>query len=312
MPALPVEVVRVTKHKKPRYQLYQPGFNPSNSCWLEGDWITLPKGEWEKRKTKHQKLYKDVRSQAGNQHHRNKGTSLKKLSEAQRQAYEFFAGTATIECWVPEHNYLQPVGIDLAGPHISERSCEWLRKSGYKVLREIKDFKGKTVNQVRPLRVPEDLIIDQTENGEPIDPQAKIVEQNMARFEAQFFACLKMATDESEPEGSRGFAAMTMFGTLIMQEETLMRAEWREQQGEPDAYTDLPRERARYAKMRAELEKVEGWREHYDEAKANHNKCERHNLDNTRGRLFCFVLPEFHSDGTHEPWGPRDVPWAQK
>lgn len=310
---LPTEVVRVTKHKQPRYQLYQPGFNPGNRCWLEGAWLTLPKEEWEQRKDQHRQLYKDVRSQAGNQHHRDKGISVKKLNEAQKQAYEFFAGTDIIDCWVPKHDYLQGASIELAGPYISERSCEWLRQKGWRVLRKIKDHRGRIIDQAKRLRVPEDLVIDQTgDNGEPIDAQAKVVEQNMAHFEDQFFAALKFATDDSEPENMRGFAAMTMFGTLMLQEETIMRAEWAEQRGKPDKYTDLPRERARYAKMRAELEKVEGWREHYDQSKGSHNECARHNLDNSKGHLFSFVLPEFHSDGSHEPWGERDVPWAEK
>ena len=34
------------------------------------------------------------------------------------------------------------------------------------------------------------------------------------------------------------------------------------------------------------------------------------NLDNSKGALFSWVLPKFHDDGTHEPWGPRDYPWA--
>lgn len=47
----------------------------------------------------------------------------------------------------------------------------------------------------------------------------------------------------------------------------------------------------------------------YDHVLTEENKCARANLDNNDGRLYSYVIPKFNPDGTHEPWGPRDVPW---
>ena len=45
------------------------------------------------------------------------------------------------------------------------------------------------------------------------------------------------------------------------------------------------------------------------ENRASHNECERANLDSSDGSSWCFVLPKFHKDGTHEPLGEKDAPW---
>jgi len=73
---IPGQFYRITKHKPPRHQLYFPGFNLGNSCWLEGDWVTMPKDEWEIRKDNHQRLFKKCRKEEGKQSHRGKGTPL--------------------------------------------------------------------------------------------------------------------------------------------------------------------------------------------------------------------------------------------
>jgi len=63
--------------------------------------------------------------------------------------------------------------------------------------------------------------------------------------------------------------------------------------------------------MRAKAEEAldENFAEWYKASKKSHNDCARANLGDS-GVLFAFVLPEFHADGTHEPLGPRDVPWG--
>jgi hypothetical protein len=311
--SFPRKLDRVTNHKKPRYQLYQPGFNDANSCWLGGSWVTLPKEEWKQKKAAHKKLYGNLNKKASKQHHRNKGTKPKNMTAAQLQAYEHYSGEGMLECMIEAHDgsqVLQPVSVDMAGSSISTKSLKWLRDKGYKVLRKVKLGK-KVTDQAKEYNVPEDLISDETaDDGNPIDWQQRVVDQNMKRFEEQFFYSLKCATDPNEPEGMRGFAAMTMMGTLMLQEETIIRAEWEEQRGQPDEYTNLPRERERYARYRAELEKVDNWRERYDESKKSHNECARFNLDNSSGHSYSWVLPEFNSDGTHEPWGDKDVPWG--
>jgi hypothetical protein len=314
--SFPRKLDRVTNHKKPRYQLYQPGFNDTNSCWLSGSWITLPKDEWEKKKAQHKKLYGNLNKKAKKQHHRNAGTKPENMTPAQRQAFEHYSGSGMLECMITAYDgsrVLQPVSVDLQGKNIAPKSVKWLREEGYQVLKKV-SLCGKVTNQEELYNnIPEDLLSDEAgDNGEPIDWQSKVVEQNMKRFEAQFFESLKFAIDENEPENMRGFAAMTMMGTLMLQEETIIRAEHNAQRGKPDEYTDLPKERERYARYRAELEKIDNWRERYDESKKSHNECARFNLDNSNGHSYSFVLPEFNSDGSHDAWGDKDVPWGNE
>jgi len=50
----------------------------------------------------------------------------------------------------------------------------------------------------------------------------------------------------------------------------------------------------------------------YENTKRGLNQCSRSNLDSSGGLLFCFVLPTFYPDGSHDPWGPKDVPWGRE
>ena len=93
----PKEVSRITSHKKPRYQLYQPGFNDRNSCWLEGEWINLPEKEWLARKDDHERMYASVGKDRRKQHHRDEPTSFTQMTDAQRQAWNHYRGNDTIE-----------------------------------------------------------------------------------------------------------------------------------------------------------------------------------------------------------------------
>ena len=54
------------------------------------------------------------------------------------------------------------------------------------------------------------------------------------------------------------------------------------------------------------------FQQYYQESLESHNSCERNNLDNSKGTFYCYVLPKFNEDGTHEPWGEKDVPWGNK
>lgn len=301
----PKELARITKHKKPLYQLYQPGFNISNSCWIEGGWVTVPPDEWESRKESHLKLYKDLGNWMKGQSHRNKGKVVAKLTPAERQAYEHCSGTLTIDCLI--HDRAQPVGVDLAGGKLTKKSLEFLRRDGYKVIARVKNPNG-TVKKQLDLGVPDDLMID---TGEPYDFWANIVEVNKQRARSFFDESLNHIDGEVKEGSLDQFAVMMATQMLLDVEEEIIRAEHKLSLGTKDLYTDLEEEKVKYADMRRALED-KGLHEAYEQAKSNHNECERHNLDNSKGTLYCYVLPVFHLDGTHEPWGERDVPWGLK
>lgn len=216
--------------------------------------------------------------------------------------------TASLTCLCEDRIVL--ASVDLQGKAAKPKSLAWLREHGLKVPRKILEGKD-TVDQTTLVELPDDVWTDASEaDGRPLDKWARIVRENMQAFEEQFFASLEAATDESQPQDLRAWASLTMFGTLIQQEKTIVSGEWGASVGRPDEYFELEVERSRYARMRAGIEAVGGWREGYDQARETHNSCARSNLDNSRGCLFSFVLPEFNSDGTHASWGKRDVPWA--
>lgn len=109
---------------------------------------------------------------------------------------------------------------------------------------------------------------------------------------------------------SDGFSVMMAAHSLIKIEERIIKAEWESIKGQKDRFTNLNEERVEYAEMRQALESL-GKFAAYEEAKKSHNECARSNLDDSNGLLFCYVLPIFNPDGSHEPWGERDVPWDQ-
>jgi len=316
MSNFPKQVTRVTKHKKPRYQLYQPGFNRFNSCWLPGEWVTVPEKEWKAKRASHTKMYKGVSAKSNNQHYRNKGTALKRLAQAEKQAYEFNSGSMTFDAIVNngenEFNRVSPIGVRMQGNRVRPEDAKSMLERGYRILRKVKKPNGKVVNQTRGVKIPADFISDaEAEDGDPVNFWAEVVKQNKAKEIGMFNSCLGALKDTTVPEQERGFAAMMAFQQLIMSEENIIREEYNRTKGKVDDLMDLDEEHKTYVKMRAELEKFEGFEDLYQRALAGHNECARHNLDNSKGLLYSYVLPKFHSNGTHEPWGERDVPWGQ-
>ena len=298
----PKKFSRITKHKKPRYQLYQPGFNASNSCWLKGEWITLPEEEWRACREQHEELYACVVEESARQHHRNGPTDPEHMTPAQHQAWLSCSGNATIEGRHANGN-VGPYGADFAGGRIHKRSIAHMRKIGWKAFRRCRLHPDGEIIDQQNLGLPDDLLLD--EDGAP-DVTSEIVEQNRQASADMFDACL------DPDDGSFGtFKAQMAIQYLLEIEEEIIQAEWDASRGKPDPYTDLGKSRQQYAEMRRKARQSLGGR--FDElmagVKESHNSCARANLDNSDGRLFAFVLPEFHDDGSHDPVGERDVPW---
>ena len=297
---IPKELSRITNHRNPQFQLYQPGFNISNSCWIDGKWIKLSEQEWLARKDKHQELYKDVRKLAKTQNHRDTGKPVEALNPAEKQAYEFFSGTTTLHCLI--RGCAQSVRVETAGDKVQPKALKWIKSHGLKVIANVKG-PDETVISQSSYGIPEDLIVD---TGEPFDFWKNIVEQNKRKAKAMFDVSLSRLKD---PDPT-GFSPMIAVQSLLEVEEEIIQAEHKLSLGQKDLYTDLEEERVRYVEMRKAIED-KGLHEAYESGKQTHNSCARSNLDNSNGFLFCFVLPKFNLDGTHEPWGERDVPWAR-
>lgn len=320
----PKTVVRTTKHKNPRHQLYQPGFNEGNGCWLEGSWVTLPKDEWEARKDEHVRMYGDIRKMAKDQHYRDDGVPRDKMDEAQRQAWEHYSGSGHFDCRHVESGHVGPVGVEMAGNRIQPKEAKWLLAEGWRILRFVKQPSGETADQTEGLEIPDELMAeDGASAGEAVNTWQHVVDQNVQKMDDMFESALRTATgDDPVPPGQimgmdfRAFSTQMAFTSLVQQEESIIRMEWNEQQGEKDVFRTHQQEIDRYVEMRRKLKDAcdepavfDAW---YEQARESHNSCARTNLDNTEGTLYSYVLPKFNDDGTHEPWGPRDVPWGNE
>ena len=318
--SFPKEVVRATKHQKPRYQFYQPGFNASNSCFLEGRWITVSEERWNIEREQHLALYGNLRADARRCYYRNEGTPLDQMSPGQRQAWEYFSGTMTLTC-ITRTNRTEMCWMELAGGKISPASLEGLRQREWKVPRKIQV--GDTVLEPATLGVPEDLLTGDP-SAEPLDPWNSIVAENeqheidMIRGELEYAkANMSGANPNSEQfwQTQPGFMLQMALTGLILIEENIIRAEHHLLlKGEPMSYHDPVKATQRYVNIRQAARDVLG--DQLDDllrqARGNSNECARTNLDNSKGSLYCYVIPEFHDDGTHDPWGERDVPWNTK
>lgn len=306
MPVIPGTFYRMTKHKKPQHQFYVPGFNPANSCWLDGDWVAVTAEEYETGHKAHQRLFKRCRKEKNKGHWRDPETKLTMMTEAQRRAYEHYSGQSRFDVRY-ENGHVGPVHINMAGNKPAKGQAKWMRGQGMKIIRFVTTT-GKTVDSLEGLEFPEDLIHEGTT---PIDPWEKVVSQNVQNLVDTFYGCLEQAVDEGAAPFVIGASIQMAVQFLIMKEESIIRTKWNAQVGRDEKYDDLDRDIREYAGMRPKAEEVLG--EHfaiqYDKQKKTHNECARHNLGD-HGQLFSFVLPTFNTDGTHEPWGPRDVPWG--
>lgn len=314
---IPKTFYRTTKHKKPRFQFYQPGFNRGNSCWLEGEWVTVTHEQWAKRE-EHQILYAPILRELGKQHYRDAATPVDKMTRAQKQAWEFNSGLASFEG--TQNGHIQGFRINMAGGQPKASDLAWMRKNGLKILRQVKEPNGTITDQIAGYNIPADLIDDALdEKGEPIDFWKGVVKQNQDRrseMHQGFRSILRgdgaIPVPTFGPPGQfQGFAAMMAFHQLIKLEEEIILEEWHKRVGRPNIYARGTEAIEEYQKVRAELQELAGeqFAQHYEAQKASHNSCARTNLDNTDGHIFSYVLPKFNPDGTHEPWGDRDVPW---
>ena len=308
----PKEFSRVTRKKKSAHQLYQPGFNPANGCWLEGSWVTLPEAEWLEKKDAHVATYQGVFRVA--QSHRGAAVPLDQLTAWQRQAYEHYSGQVTAHVEAPNGIIARCV-IDMAGSRPQTRDLAFLRKNGYRILPRIRNgYTGEITSQVEGYDFPEDVVAFDWKSVP--DPWSRIVRQNVDNERSMYLSCFGNAAAEPLDLAEGMFANFDLFsvslgmGGLMSTEESIIRTEWERFCGKRDPYADLEGDVAFYVKLRARAKEVlkDKFDAAYAKAKASHNSCARSNLGD-RGVSFSFVLPEFRDDGSHDPWGARDVPW---
>ena len=290
----PKSFARQTNHKKPKYQLYWPGFNPNNSCWLAGDWVDVPEALWRATHESHVEMFEEAMQGLTTQHHRGPATPLSALTEAQRLAYEHYAGDLT---FFLEHanGYTSPSNVAMAGNKIKPSSRAWFEEIGAKIIPFVKNGRTGVVTDVLAgLEIPAELV---SENTEPRDPWAQVVKQNKTQSQELALALADQC----------GTSSLFL---LFEKEKDIIRAEWELSCGTPDPYSDLQWDVENYSELRAKMQALEGFEAQYERSRLKHNADAREALDASNGTRFYFVLPKFNLDGTHEPWGPLDVPWG--
>lgn len=308
----PQILYRQTAHKQPRFQLYTPGFNIHNGCWLEGSWVTVPKDEWLARKDAHQAMFESVRAEYHKQSYRDPAVRLGTLTEAKRIAYEHYSGSQIL--WAKMDGETAAFYVRTQANRLDPREVEAFRKNGAKILPVIWNAHSKEAqNALEGLDVPEDIVLD---DKTPIDPWEGVVKRNKQSqrdFERGLLQGLTEGAPADVPDEGPQFMWEVAVWPLIEKEKEIIRDEWLDQQGLPNIYRKpLAELQQEYAEMRQEIRKGCGERFDalYERNKASHNECARANLDNCEGRIYSYVLPKFNEDGTHEPWGEKDVPWA--
>lgn len=309
----PKVLARITQHTPPRHQIYQPGFNPTNSCWLTGDWITVPKEGWGKRRRAHLALYKGIHQEEKAQSHRGEPISPEKMTPAQRQAWEFRAGSVTLHC---QHSNGEwgGISVDLAGNTLPDGVVKKLRGQ-HRFPRYVQEPDGSILDQTTLVEIPGDLLLKDlgTTPETAVFVWKEIVRQNEENEEQVFESYLEGAeetpafVEEGDEENFAGFALGMAIHALLQAEESIIRNEVDAARGKKNPMVEPAEDIARYVRMRAKAKKALGERfqQIYDLVKKPHNECEKANRDNG---LFAYVLPEFNDDGTHAPWTADDVP----
>ena len=179
MPGNPLNWARMTNHRVPRYQLYQPGFNPSNSCWLHGGWITVRKDAWKRRKAVHTTMARIILAESKTQHHRDLATPVEKLTPMQRTAWEHSSGTSLLSCR-SSHGHVLHVSVGLASDRITESSLKWLAEDGYRILsKTVHPCTEALAAQIEELRSTRPELID--ECVKPVNVHETIIKQNTSR-----------------------------------------------------------------------------------------------------------------------------------
>ena len=153
-------MARRTNHIKPRFQLYQPGFNAGNSCWVDGAWITLSEDEWEQKKEAHAAMYANLKAEQKKQYHRDPPTPVDQMTPAQKQAWQHHSGTAVIT-YISESGYVGPCAIGLQSDKIAESTVRWIKKHKWKIPAVVLRSNDDEFNQQERYDIPDEIVVDQ-------------------------------------------------------------------------------------------------------------------------------------------------------
>lgn len=113
--------------------------------------------------------------------------------------------------------------------------------------------------------------------------------------------------------GGPGFAGEMVAFSVYKAAEHVLRIEDAARLYPHVPTNDVERAKLQYRKALVSARKTLGpsFDAIYEACRVENNECARLNLDQSNGTMYCYVVPKFNDDGTHESPGPRDFPWNQ-
>ena len=115
-------------------ELYQPGFNPNNSCWLKGKWIKVPNEGFTECAAKHEALYANLDAETAKQYYRDPPTDKLSMTEAQKQAYKGTSMYLRVLVWYADTACTGPANIEVVEDKLGKSVVPWLKRNKAQVV----------------------------------------------------------------------------------------------------------------------------------------------------------------------------------
>lgn len=144
-------------------ELYQPGFDPRRSFWLDGSWIKVPNEGFFELAAKHAALYADLDFELENQWFHSAPTERQNMTEAQRQAFEHYSGLRWVQVLLTSGGVVGTCRLPCAGDKAHKSAPALLKKRGGKVISnpdKLKQNLGMSTEAVLALGLPAEYLYE--------------------------------------------------------------------------------------------------------------------------------------------------------
>lgn len=144
-------------------ELYQPGFDPRRSFWLDGSWIKVPNEGFFELAAKHAALYADLDFELENQWFHEAPTDRQSMTEAQRQAFEHYSGLQWVQVILIPERVVGTCRLPCAGDKAHKSALPLLKKRGDKVISNPDRLplnRGMSTEEVLALGLPAEYLYE--------------------------------------------------------------------------------------------------------------------------------------------------------
>ena len=165
------DLIKVTKHAKPRRMLRRIGY--TLEAWVEDGWDTFhgTDAEWEAAKANHIRLFQHITLYA------KQPNTVDNLTEAQRVAYNTFAGNMELGVVDAEGKIGALYSVHREGDNIRQKDLDALQAAGWFVIPVVTNhYTGVATDIAQEYHIPETYLHP---SQTPIDPWVKIYETSL-------------------------------------------------------------------------------------------------------------------------------------